>query len=69
MFDSKEGTTILLSPALASQALSISPRTLWSLTSSGKIRSLKIGRLVRYDRDDLRDFIESQKQSRQDGAR
>jgi len=40
---------ILLNPRAAAQALAVSERTLWGLTvPRGPIRSLKIGRLVRY---------------------
>ena len=45
----------------AAQALSISERTLWSLTHDGKIPCVRIGRAVRYDLADIRSWIESQK--------
>jgi excisionase family DNA binding protein len=45
----------------AAQALSISERTLWSLTHDGKIPCIRIGRSVRYDPADIREWIECQK--------
>jgi len=53
---------VLLVTALeAAKALAISPRTLWSLTRSGAIPCVRIGRCVRYDLADLKTWIESQK--------
>ena len=52
---------LLLTAAEAAKALAISPRTLWSLTDSGKIPCVRIGRSVRYDPVDLRAWINSQK--------
>jgi excisionase family DNA binding protein len=45
----------------AAAALSISLRTLWTLTDEGKIPCIRIGRSVRYDPEDIRRWIESQK--------
>ena len=59
---------LLISPREAAQALAVSPRKLWSLTNSGEIRSVKIGRLVRYDPADLAAWIESNKTRRADRA-
>lgn len=52
---------LLLTPPEAAKALSVSTRTLWSLTNSGEIGHVKIGRLVRYSLDDLQAFIETRK--------
>ena len=52
---------LLLTPEEASRALALSPRKLWSLTASREVKSVKIGRSVRYDPVDLRDFIEGKK--------
>jgi len=41
----------------AAKTLAISPRKLWSLTQSGEIRSIRIGRSVRYAPEDLMAFI------------
>lgn len=45
--------TILVNSTEAARLLAISPRTLWTLTQSGEIPSLKIGKSVRYHRDIL----------------
>jgi len=51
---------VLLSRRQAAAYLSISPRTLWSLTAAGKIRSVTIGtRMVRYTVADLDAFVAS----------
>jgi excisionase family DNA binding protein len=50
----------LLKPEEASKLLAISPRTLWTLTASGQVCSVKIGRLVRYRPEDLQAFIAAQ---------
>jgi excisionase family DNA binding protein len=49
----------LVTPKTAALALSISPRKLWSLTESGDVRCVRIGRSVRYDTADLAEFIEA----------
>ena len=53
--------TLLLSVAETSKALRLSPRKIWSLTASGELPSIRIGRSVRYDIADLRAFIDAQK--------
>ena len=51
---------VLLSRRQAAAYLSISPRTLWSLTASDQIRSVVIGsRMVRYAVADLDAFVAS----------
>lgn len=54
---------LLLNCDEAAAALSISRRLLWSLTAGGEIPVVRIGRTVRYDPDDLRDWIDAQKSS------
>ena len=49
---------LLLTPIEASKAIAISPRKLWSMTASGEISHLRLGRCVRYPVDDLHRFIE-----------
>lgn len=39
---------LLLNGREAAKALNVSPRTLWSLTQSKEVPSVRIGRLVRY---------------------
>lgn len=51
---------LLLNPERTAEALAISPRKLWSLTSSGEIPHVRIGRSVRYSIGDLQDWIKSQ---------
>ena len=52
---------LLLTPPQAAEALAISPRKLWGMTASGEIPHVRIGRSVRYQVDDLRDWIEANK--------
>lgn len=47
----------LLTPKEAAASLAISERTLWQLTSEGRIAAIRFGRAVRYDPADLRAFI------------
>ena len=52
---------LLLTPNEAAKMLAISPRTLWDLKSTGKVRCVRINRLVRYDPADLLVYIDKQK--------
>ena len=52
----------LVKPNEAAETLAISPRTLWSLTDSGSIRCVRIGRSVRYDPADLCRWIDANKE-------
>ncbi len=45
----------------AASYLAISERTLWNLQKDGKIKSVRMGRLIRFDPADLDDFIEQAK--------
>ena len=51
----------LLRPNDAARALAISPRKLWEITNRGEIPCVRIGRAVRYDLADLRDWINRRK--------
>lgn len=65
MFHQKTERTVeplLLSPRQAAQALSICERTLFTLTRSGAIPCVRIGRLVRYAPSALQDWIEENSQ-------
>ena len=53
--------TLLLKTQQAAESLAISPRKLWSLTASGEIPHVRIGRCVRYDFADLQQWIEDRK--------
>lgn len=48
---------LLVSAADAAKLLSISPRTLWSLTRQGEIPSCRLGGRVLYSEDSLREWI------------
>lgn len=54
----KTGERLAFTPREAAAMLAVSERTLWSLTKSGKLRARKVGRLVRYTRQDLAAFME-----------
>ncbi len=53
---------LLLAPKQAAKALAISERKLWSMTKSGEIPHVKIGRCVRYLFDDLTAWVDERKQ-------
>lgn len=57
---------LLLTAKCAAKALSISERKLWSLTNCGDVPSVRIGRSVRYDPLDLREWISRNKTGRVD---
>jgi excisionase family DNA binding protein len=48
---------LLVSPRQAARLLSVSERTLFTWTKAGKIPCVKLGRLVRYSIDSLKEFI------------
>ncbi len=48
---------MLLTPRQAARVLNVSERTLWQRTKDGMIPAIKIGHLVRYSPDDLRNWI------------
>lgn len=56
-----EDQALLISPRQAAKLLSISERSLFTLTKSGVLPTVRIGRSVRYDPCDLRRWIESAK--------
>jgi excisionase family DNA binding protein len=60
--ESCTSSQLLLTPKRAATALSISERKLWSLTASGEIPHVRIGRCVRYPVEELRNWIASQQQ-------
>lgn len=59
-----EPDPLLLTPRQTARQLGISERTLWSLTNSGTIPVVRIGRCVRYSRAALVAWIAGE-QSRQ----
>lgn len=52
---------MLLTAKEASKTLAISPRKLWALTASGEIPHVRIGRNVRYQVEDLKDWIDERR--------
>jgi len=50
---------ILLKPGQVAQVLNISPRTLHTLCRRRKIRFIKIGGQLRFEAEDLTDYIRS----------
>jgi excisionase family DNA binding protein len=53
-------TRLLVTAKEAARLLSISERTLWTLTNAGTIQPVRIGRAVRYAVGELERFIDSQ---------
>ena len=66
--ETSDGLPMLLTARGAADTLAISPRKLWELTKGGSIPCVRIGRAIRYDPGDLRDWIGRQK-SRGGGLR
>jgi excisionase family DNA binding protein len=54
----------LLSPRDAARAIGVCERTLFGLTKDRKLPAVRIGRAVRYDPADLREFIDAAKGAR-----
>lgn len=53
---------LLVPPREAAELLSVSERTLWTLTHIGRIPALRFGRLVRYDVVALREWLRMEAQ-------
>ncbi|PHS04369.1 MAG: DNA-binding protein [Blastopirellula sp.] len=51
----------LLNSRQAAKLLSISERKLWSLANEGDLPCVKFGRTVRYDKEDIKAWINKQK--------
>jgi excisionase family DNA binding protein len=67
MFQERTEQTIepmLLTVRQAAKVLTLSERTLFTLTKSGAIPAVRFGRAVRYDPADLRAWIESAKNAK-----
>jgi excisionase family DNA binding protein len=56
-----ENSALLMTSRDAAKALAVSERTLWGLTQAGELRCVRIGRAVRYDPDDLKEWIKAKK--------
>ena len=48
---------LLVTSRQAAAMLSVSERTLWSITASGRLPRIQLRRAVRYSVDDLRSYI------------
>ena len=57
---------LLVTTREAARLLSISPRTLWTLTNTSTIPSIRLNSCVRYSLDDLRAWIKNNKKGGQD---
>ena len=55
---------MLLKPKDAATALAVSERTLWELTNRKEIPHVQIGRAVRYDPNDLQEWVRRMKEPR-----
>lgn len=53
---------LLLTRRQAAEALAISERKLWSITASGELPHIRLGRCVRYSLDDVQRLIEDKKE-------
>lgn len=53
----KEGSKNLLSSGQVAERLGLSKPHIYTLAAQGKIRSIKFGRAVRFDPQDVEDFI------------
>ena len=60
----KSGIILLYPEGSGSDPLGISPRKLWSLTASGDVPCVRIGRSVHYDAADLAEFVETLKSAK-----
>jgi len=54
--------SLLVTARQAAALLSISERTLWEVTHRGELPAVRIGRAVRYQRNDLEKWIQQKKQ-------
>jgi excisionase family DNA binding protein len=64
----ESGERLLVDSREAAKMLGISARTLWSLTNEGRIRPVRIGRLVRYSHDALRQFCADAEAAKENGG-
>jgi len=61
---SREIEPMLLRPQEAAKLLAISPRKLWQLTNMGEVPVVRIGRSLRYPREELRAWISKRQRAR-----
>lgn len=53
----------LIDSRRAAEILGISTRKLWGLVDAGEVKAVRIGRAVRFDPVDIREFIEANKRT------
>lgn len=53
----QEFEKLCVSPRTAARMLSVSERTLWTMSQAGDLPAFRRGRLVRYLVEDLKDYI------------
>ena len=56
-------TPLLVDARTVAELLSLSPRTVWSLSASGELPSVKVRSRRLYDPHDLREWIRTQKRN------
>ena len=61
--ENKNTSKLLLTPRETAKALSICEKTLYTLTKTGELRSIKIGRSVRYSVEDINHWIKKSLES------
>lgn len=63
MIQADRSSKLLVTSREAARLLSICERSLWSLSQSGALKAVRIGRSVRYAVADIEDYIERSRQS------
>jgi excisionase family DNA binding protein len=58
---SAEARALLVNTRRAAELLCLSPRMVWTLSNRREIPSVRIGRCLRFDPEDLRRWVESRK--------
>lgn len=57
----------LLTAEETAKLLTVSPRTVWALTKTGELPAIRIGRSVRYSRQDIDAFIAARRTTTRKG--
>lgn len=56
---------ILLTVRETAQTLALCEKSLWNLRRSGRLRAVRIGRAIRFDRRDVLAFVEAAKDKKE----
>jgi excisionase family DNA binding protein len=67
-YDGEDASRGLLKPREAAEFLQVSERTLWTMSKTGGLPRVQIGRAVRYDLADLNRWIEQAKNPGKEAA-